>query len=87
MKYHGKGKMPTSTGGAPKDTPDGGARRPHPNGGEVRSVPAESMGRMPARQSRAPVTHTPLPTGGDFAGLGKMPKNMSGGRERDPVRR
>jgi hypothetical protein len=71
-----------SYNGAKQEQPGGKIRRePHPNGGEVARVDVPRS-KMPQNQSAAPIHHTPLNTD-----LGKMPKQMSGPRERDPKRR
>ncbi len=71
--YHRSRKEP---GGSP---PAGSQQhQPAPNGGEVRAVPMDK-GKMPKRSRIKPITHTSAQTD-----LGKMPKRVSGMRERDP---
>jgi hypothetical protein len=72
-------------GPEPTDTSGRGAKAPspHPNGGECRQVDrAGTESKMPRNQKSARITHGPLAVEN-----GKMPRSMSGGRERDPFRR
>ncbi len=66
-----------------RDMPTGGntRREAHPNGGEVARLDIPRA-KMPQNSSSAPIHHTPLQTD-----LGKMPKQHSASKERDPFRR
>ena len=68
---------------SPKEQPSGGntRREAHPNGCEVARLEIPRA-KMPQNSSSAPIHHTPLNTD-----LGKMPKQHSAAKERDPHRR
>ena len=77
------GQLPNRHSGAKQEQPSGGKtrREAHPNGGEVARIDIPRA-KMPENSSSTPIHHTPLKTD-----LGKMPKQMSAPRQRDPHRR
>jgi hypothetical protein len=75
-----RGKREDQVGGGNK------RREPHPNGGEVSRVDIPRA-KMPQNSQSAPIHHKPLNTGNDATGLGKMPRQVLGPRQRDPFRR
>ena len=50
--------------------------QPHPNGGDVRAMDM-NRSKMPDKHKARPIVNKSLPTGNDFSGLGKMPKQVT----------